>query len=695
MANIQSIKVPVEVQVNIQNSVKKFDELAKSYEQALKNVDPSSITAKQMNKTLNQVRSYLTNIDVSTLGSDLFSEKDYQQIIGYIKKIDSAFQAMAIHAQGFTAKSLKLDTTGLEDLEEQIKELKKARSEFLKLSTAQIASQQDLNELNTAQAGQKTGFRASATHKQNLKALTDQKAQTESALAKMEEGEAQVIRADAAAALDTAQNEYDAAVKTAKEAERRLNEATAKIKAHEQAQKNAQAAQAFSGIAGTYKGRNKSAVIADYQNVLDAQITRNGNYKTGGKAFLHTVASWLDYSDEELDVLMQQKATDVVTNLKQKLETSMQANLYTFIRQVSSMSRGYNQTEHIQDLKELKQIDLDAVKAKENEVSAETVRNVAQADYDKAWQVYNETKSLLDAVNAQIEILERLQAEFEARTKTDYTDKINDLTQQLAEQEEALKKEGIGLYEKGAVSSREYRAGAQTEYETHRQSVSNDVDIKIAQEAEAKRVKEESETFKQNLQQSIKHWMSAQQIINIVKDGIRQAYQDIKGLDTAMTNIAVVTDMSVGDLWGKINDYMAIAQQYGVTTQGVYEVSQLYYQQGLSTNEVMAATTETLKMARIAGMGYADAADAMTVAIRAFKMEMSDAQHVTDVYSKVAAVTASDTEELAIAMSKTASSAESVGSSFENTTAMLAVMIETTRESAQNLGSALKSIISR
>ena len=39
-------------------------------------------------------------------------------------------------------------------------------------------------------------------------------------------------------------------------------------------------------------------------------------------------------------------------------------------------------------------------------------------------------------------------------------------------------------------------------------------------------------------------------------------------------------------------------------------------------------------------------------------------------------------EELAIAMSKTASSAESVGSSFENTTAMLAVMIETTRESA-------------
>ena len=205
----------------------------------------------------------------------------------------------------------------------------------------------------------------------------------------------------------------------------------------------------------------------------------------------------------------------------------------------------------------------------------------------------------------------------------------------------------------------------------------------------------EAEDFKKHLKQSITHWASAQQIINVVKNGIRQAYQDIKALDSAMTNIAVVTDMSIGDLWGKINEYMSIAKQYGVTTQGVYEVSQLYYQQGLSTNEVMAATTETLKMARIAGMDYAEAADAMTVAIRAFKMEMTDAEHVTDVYSKVAAVTASDSEELAIAMSKTASSAESVGSSFENTTAMLAVMIETTRESAQNLGSALKSIISR
>lgn len=90
----------------------------------------------------------------------------------------------------------------------------------------------------------------------------------------------------------------------------------------------------------------------------------------------------------------------------------------------------------------------------------------------------------------------------------------------------------------------------------------------------------------------------------------------------------------------------------------------------------MEMTTETLKMARIAGMDYAEAADAMTVAVRAFNIEFSDAARVTDVYSEVAAVTASDTQELSEAMSKTASSAAAVGMSFENTTSMIAVMVE-------------------
>nr|DAG59923.1 MAG TPA: hypothetical protein [Caudoviricetes sp.] len=62
------------------------------------------------------------------------------------------------------------------------------------------------------------------------------------------------------------------------------------------------------------------------------------------------------------------------------------------------------------------------------------------------------------------------------------------------------------------------------------------------------------------MEYSIRQWMGAREIISQIKQGVREAYNDIKDLDAAMTNIAVVTDFSVNDLWSQINDYMSIAK---------------------------------------------------------------------------------------------------------------------------------------
>ena len=190
-------------------------------------------------------------------------------------------------------------------------------------------------------------------------------------------------------------------------------------------------------------------------------------------------------------------------------------------------------------------------------------------------------------------------------------------------------------------------------------------------------------------------WFSVYAAVRMVTNAINSMKQTIAELDKTITEIAIVTDMSQSDLWGQMDTYTSMAREYAASISGVYKVSQLYYQQGLQTADVMALTESTLKMARISGLDYADATNYMTNAVRSFKMEMSEADKVVDVYSAIAAKSATDVSELAVAMSKTASSAEAVGSSFENTTAMMAVMIEATRESSQNIGSAMKSIISR
>lgn len=201
----------------------------------------------------------------------------------------------------------------------------------------------------------------------------------------------------------------------------------------------------------------------------------------------------------------------------------------------------------------------------------------------------------------------------------------------------------------------------------------------------------------ENMGHKIKYFFGIENALNLVKRAIRSAYQSVTELDKAMTETAVVTDFTVGDMWEKLPEYTKMANKLGATTQGAYETSTLYYQQGLNTAQVMAISTETMKMARIAGMEYADATNMMTAALRGFNMAINEqsATRVNDVYSELAAITAADTNQIATAMTKTASIAASANMEFENTAAFLSQIIETTQEAPETAGTALKTIIAR
>lgn len=185
--------------------------------------------------------------------------------------------------------------------------------------------------------------------------------------------------------------------------------------------------------------------------------------------------------------------------------------------------------------------------------------------------------------------------------------------------------------------------------------------------------------------------------LNLARNAMRNAISTVKELDKAMTAMAVVTNPTVGDYWKQLPTYTKRASEMGATIQAMYEADTLYYQQGLKTNQVMEVSNETMKMARIAGLGAAEATDRMTAAMRGFNMEINgeSAQRVNDVYSKLAAITASDVNEISVAMTKTASIASSAGMQFETTAAFLSQIIETTRESAETAGTALKTVIAR
>ena len=45
-----------------------------------------------------------------------------------------------------------------------------------------------------------------------------------------------------------------------------------------------------------------------------------------------------------------------------------------------------------------------------------------------------------------------------------------------------------------------------------------------------------------------------------------------------MTETAVVTDFSVGDMWAQLPEYTKRANELGVTTLAAYKAATLYYQ---------------------------------------------------------------------------------------------------------------------
>lgn len=224
-------------------------------------------------------------------------------------------------------------------------------------------------------------------------------------------------------------------------------------------------------------------------------------------------------------------------------------------------------------------------------------------------------------------------------------------------------------------------------------------DVKSEVEAGTEAFEEMSEAASQQkaFEDKIKSFLGIQGAAQLMRAALRDAVQTITELDATMADMAVVTDLGIGDYWNQLPEYTQRANELGLAIGDVYKADTLFYQQGLKTNEVVVISTETMKMASIAGLDTAEATDRMTAALRGFNMELNEtsAQKIADVYSELAAITAADVDEISTAMTKTASIASSAGMEFETTAAFLSQIIETTRESAETAGTAMKTVIAR
>ena len=324
-------------------------------------------------------------------------------------------------------------------------------------------------------------------------------------------------------------------------------------------------------------------------------------------------------------------------------------------------------------------------------------------DFEDALQKKNEASSMVDEKTKEVEKLQKAFDNFDSKGKIDklFSDleKLGistDGIERSAEGVQQLKEHLLGVNADGVKELNDEFGKTKTQVQASENAI-NKIRNSLGDLGQATTSLQQMNSEFEQLKSQAQYFFGLTNSFNLLKRAIRGAYETVKKLDAAMTETAVVTDFSVGDMWEQLPQYTTMAKKLGATTEGAYRTAALYYQQGLDTAEAMQLSTETMKMARVAGMEYATATKAMTSALRGFNMELSDmsAQRVNDVYSELAKITATDTQQLATAMTKTASIAYSANMEFENVSAFLAQILETTQEAPETAGTALKTIIGR
>ena len=205
------------------------------------------------------------------------------------------------------------------------------------------------------------------------------------------------------------------------------------------------------------------------------------------------------------------------------------------------------------------------------------------------------------------------------------------------------------------------------------------------------------ETF-QNLQKSFAstiRWQITSKSLNLVLDGLSQAYNYVQKLDRSLNNIRIVTGYSADKMADFAVEANAAAKALSASTVAYSDAALIFYQQGLDDKAVKERTDATIKMANVTGEMAKEVSSYMTAIWNNFDDGTKSLEYYADVITALGAATAASSEEIAEGMEKFAAIGKTVGLSYEYATAAVATVVAKTRQDADVVGTSFKTLFAR
>lgn len=188
---------------------------------------------------------------------------------------------------------------------------------------------------------------------------------------------------------------------------------------------------------------------------------------------------------------------------------------------------------------------------------------------------------------------------------------------------------------------------------------------------------------------------AAQTVIRELGSQMQEAVRWTTDLYNAVNEIGIVTGKTGVELEAVTQQSIVAAKNLRVAAKEYAEGSLIFYQQGLSDDEVSKRTEVTVKAAKASGESISQMSSELTSIWNNYKMVGEEQQRAASVGAKMAAQTAVDFGDIAEAMQTAAAPAAQMGVSYDSLAAIIATVGDTTQQSASVIGNAFKTIFSR
>lgn len=184
-------------------------------------------------------------------------------------------------------------------------------------------------------------------------------------------------------------------------------------------------------------------------------------------------------------------------------------------------------------------------------------------------------------------------------------------------------------------------------------------------------------------------------LISYVVAALKEVVQNVVELDKAVTDLQIATGKTRAETVELVRSYADLGKQLGATISEVSSAADTWLRQGYSIAETNELIANTLMLAKLGQLESAEAAKALTSAMKGYKIAAEDSLSIVDKLTAVDMEAAVSSGDIATAMAETAAGAEIAGLSMDKLIGYISVVSEVTQDGAESVGNFYKTLFAR